>query len=267
MRAQLAVAFPERPGSERDAIARASLLHLGWMAGEVVAIRSYDRRLADYVTFAPGSEATLRELVSRGNGAIFVAGHIGNWELMARRAAQVVSLATIAKAGPDPRLNELIGRFRSEGKVGTLWREDPATGRAMIRVFREGGALGILIDQDTRVQGVFVPFFGRLAFTPRAVGDLALRFRAAVFVGTVRRRGPRVLDGHEIEIREIPYDPNPADREVESVRITAACTAALEQTIRARPSEWVWMHERWKRQPSQAPQASSVPNSRELSAG
>ena len=50
--------------------------------------------------------------------------------------------------------------------------------------------LGILIDQDTSVQGVFVPFFGPPAYTPRAAADLALRF-APVVVGTCRRRGPR----------------------------------------------------------------------------
>jgi KDO2-lipid IV(A) lauroyltransferase len=137
----------------------------------------------------------------------------------------------------------------------------------MIRAFREGKIFGLLIDQDTKVQGVFVPFFGRAAFTPRAAGDLALRFRPQVVVGTCRRRGPGLGAGHEIEVREVPYDPDPADREAESVRITAACTAILEEAIRARPEEWVWMHRRWKtRPPAEGDDASSVPKSRELSA-
>lgn len=44
---------------------------------------------------------------------------------------------------------------------------DAYTGRAIIRTFRQGRALGLLVDQDTDVQGVFVPFSGRLAYTPR----------------------------------------------------------------------------------------------------
>ena len=48
---------------------------------------------------------------------------------------------------------------------------------------------------------------------------------------------------------EIPYDPKPADKEAEVLRITAACQAVLEDAIRRHPADWVWMHERWKTQP------------------
>jgi len=268
MLAHLAIAFPEKPLAEREAIGRAALLHLGWLAAEVVAIRGITPRLEEYVSFAPGAEETLHRAMARGRGLVYLTGHVGNWELMARRvAAAGIPCATIAKAGHDPALTALIEEMRADGKVETLWREDPSTARAMIRCFRQGKLLGILIDQDTKVQGVFVPFFGRPAFTPRAAGDLAVRFKAPVVVGWCRRRGPRPGDGHEIDVVEIPHEDEPADKEAESLRITAEGTRVLEQAIRSTPAEWVWMHQRWKRQPSIAPQASSVPNSRELSAG
>jgi len=265
--ASLAVAFPERPLAEREAIGRGSLRHLAWLAGEVVAPAGYADRIREYVSFHGDAEARLTEVMGRGRGVIYVTGHVGNWELMARRVAQQFPSVTIAKAGPDPRMNALIERMRTEGGVGTLWREDPRTSRAMIKALKQGKLFGLLIDQDTRVQGVFVPFFGRLAFTPRAAGDLALRFRTPVVAGWVRRRGPRPGDGHEIDLVEIPYDPDAADREAESLRITAACTARLEAAIRGRPEEWVWMHERWKTRPPGEIQANSMPNSRELSTG
>jgi KDO2-lipid IV(A) lauroyltransferase len=47
---------------------------------------------------------------------------------------------------------------------------------------------------------------------------------------------------------EIPYDPEAPDREAEAIRLTAACTAVLEDAIRRNPVEWVWWHERWRRQ-------------------
>jgi len=155
----------------------------------------------------------------------------------------------IAKAGWDRKLNELVERFRARGGVTTLWREDPDTGRAIIRTFRSGKALGLLIDQDTNVQGVFVPFFGRLAWTPRAAAEFAVRFGAPVVVGTVHRRGPRPGDGHLLEAQEIQFSSDPPDREAEVVRLTTACTAALEEAIRRHPAEWVWMHERWRTRP------------------
>ena len=116
------------------------------------------------------------------------------------------------------------------------------------------------------MQGVFVPFFGRLAYTPRAVGDLALRFGATVVVGTSHRRGPGAGAGHELDVVEVPYDEHPADREAEVVRVTAACAALQEAAIRRHPEEWVWMHDRWKtRPPSERSQAKEMPKSQELS--
>jgi KDO2-lipid IV(A) lauroyltransferase len=273
MCAQLALAFPEKTPAEREAIARASLLHLAWLAAEVITVPRWRTRLPDYVRLAPGAERVFRDAMGRGRGLLYVAGHVGNWELMAQRVPMLGPwpAATIAKATPDARLNALIERARADGGVETLWREDPATARAMIRCFKQNKILGLLIDQDTQVQGVFVPFFGRPAYTPRAAADLALRFRAPVVVGTCRRLGPRPGDGHEVIAVSVPYDPEAPDREAEAIRLTAACTAVLEDAIRRNPAEWVWMHERWKTAPNEgasaAPQAKPVPKSAELSGG
>lgn len=276
---QLETAFPERQPAEREAIARACLVHLAWLAAEVVTVPRWRSRLDDYVGLAPGAEEVFRGALGRSRGLVYVAGHVGNWELMAQRVPRLGPwpAATIAKATIHPGVNVLIEKARRAGGVETLWREDPATARAMIRCFKRNEILGILIDQDTSVQGVFVPFFGRPAFTPRAAADLALRFRAPVVVGTCRRRGAKPGDGHEVSAVEIAYDPDAPDREAEAIRLTAACTAVLEDAIRRNPAEWVWMHERWKSAPSPAgpptegpgagPQAKPVPKTAALSGG
>ncbi len=264
--AHLALAFPERTEAEREEIARGMFVHLGRSAMELAAIRSYDARLLSYVELA--APALLPEVMSRGQGMVFVTGHVGNWELLARAISRAgVPNAVIAKRNADEGLNRLAERLRAEGGVTTLWREDESTGRAIIRTLRGGKALGILIDQDTSVQGVFVPFFGRLAYTPRAAADLAIRFGAPVVVGTIHRRGPRAAGGHVLDLVEIPYDPKPVDREAEVVRVTAACSAALEAAIRRSPAEWVWMHERWKTQPPDPVRARAMPKSAELTDG
>ncbi len=246
--AHLAAAFPEKTPAEREGIVRDMFIHLGRSTTELASIRWYDRRLDGYVELSP--PGLLAEVMARGRGMVFVTGHIGSWELLARRIARAgVPNAVIAKSRADKKLNELAARFRAAGGVTTLWREDPETGRAIIKTFRSGKALGILIDQDTNVQGVFVPFFGRLAYTPRAAADFAVRFGAPVVVGTIHRKGPRAADGHRLELTEVRFSSDPPDRDAEVVRLTAACTAVLEAAIRRHPGEWVWMHERWKRRP------------------
>lgn len=250
MRASLAAAFPEKSEDEREAIARASLVHLGWVGAELITMRSWASRMDDYVEASPETVATVEGAVARGKGLILVLGHIGNWELTCRLSRYVQPNAVIAKRSWHASIDALAEDARAQNRVGTLWRDDPSTGRAMLRLFKQAGTLGILIDQDIRsVQSVFVPFFGRPAATPRAAADFALRSGAAVLVVTCHRRGPRAGDGHRLEVVEVAYDRAPVEREAEVIRLTAACVALQEQAIRRHPAEWVWMHQRWKTSP------------------
>ena len=251
--AHLAFAFPEKPDEERRAIARATFLHYGHGAAEAAQMPRIDRRLERYIGFAGDGEAMLRGASQAGKGFIFVTGHLGSWELLARRIVRAgVPAIVIAARSWDRRLDDMVEAFRLRGGVPTLFREDPGGGRKLLKSLREGMALGILIDQDTKVQSVFVPFFGHLASTPRAAADLALRFGCPVFVGWSRRRGPKAGDGYVLEVEPVPYDPAPADKDAEALRITAHCTARMEQAIRVAPEQWVWMHRRWKTKPPES---------------
>ena len=99
----------------------------------------------------------------------------------------------------------------------------------------------MLIDQDTKVDGVFVPFFGRLAWTPSGAADLAARFDAAVLPTFTER----LADGsHVARIQpamDLPADPTAA---------TAAMTERIEAQIHRVPEQWVWLHRRWRTRPS-----------------
>jgi len=251
--AHLAFAFPEKSDEERRAIARATFLHYGHGAAEAAQMPRIDRRLERYIGFAGDGEAMLRGASQAGKGFIFVTGHLGSWELLARRIVRAgVPAIVIAARSWDRRLDDMVEAFRLRGGVPTLFREDPGGGRKLLKSLREGMALGILIDQDTKVQSVFVPFFGHLASTPRAAADLALRFGCPVFVGWSRRRGPKAGDGYVLEVEPVPYEPAPADKDAEALRITAHCTARMEQAIRVAPEQWVWMHRRWKTKPPES---------------
>ena len=245
--AHLALAFPGKTEAERRDIARRMFVHLGMSAMEITSISSFQDRIEQYMEL---SGAELKAALARGKGIVFVTGHLGNWELMARAVAKVgAPVSAVAKRGGDARLMGLIEGWRQDGAVTTLWREDASTARALLRVFKENRVLGLLVDQDTNVQGLWVPFFGRPAWSPRAPADLALRTGAPILVGTSHRKSERPGDGFLFEVTEIRYDPRPADKEAEALRITAACQAVLEDAIRRHPADWVWMHERWKTQP------------------
>lgn len=244
--ASLAVAFPEKSEAERLELARACFRHLGACGGELAALRRIDPVLEQYVEFPEASRALLQAALAEGRGVVFVSGHVGNFELLARRVARAgFPSQTIAKEASDERTTALIQRVRESGGVKVIWRGRDGAARDMLRALKKGEILGLLIDQDTKVQGVFVDFFGKEAFTPRAAADLALRTGAAVVTGFAFRRPD---GGHRLELARVPL-PGSGDREADVRALTATLTAAIEGAIRQAPEAWVWMHARWKTRP------------------
>jgi KDO2-lipid IV(A) lauroyltransferase len=244
--ASLGTAFPHLTEKERLSLARDCFRHLGQSALELACIRQIDRRIESLVEWPEGDRQILEAAIKRGKGVVFVSGHIGNWELLARRVALAgFPSQSIAKEASDPRTTKMIERFRQQGRVGSIWRGQPGAAKQMLRALKAGEILGLVIDQDTKVQSLFVPFFGRPAATPRAPADLALRTGAAVVVGVCQRQkdGRYRLTMREIEPRST------GDKEVDAVWLTAALSSALEEAIRRAPEQWVWMHRRWKTQP------------------
>jgi KDO2-lipid IV(A) lauroyltransferase len=242
----LAIAFPEKGAAWRDRVGRESFANLGRSALETAIADKLQPRLRELVRLSPEAEALARAAHAEGKGVVLVACHIGNWELFARRIAALgLPSATVAKEAQDPRLTRLLQRSREGAGVQVFWRGSPGAARELLRFLKSGGMLGILIDQDTRVAGHFVPFFGRPAFTPRAAGDLAARLGAPMLFGCAHRLASGV---HEVVLRRIDV-PRIGDREADSLALTAAATRAIEEEIRANPTEWVWMHPRWRTLP------------------
>jgi len=241
-RAHLAIAFPDVSAEDRDRIGRASFANLGRSAFETA------RGDASQVQLPPEDEALLRRAHAQGRGVVVVTGHIGAWELFARRIAALgLPCGTVAKEAQDPRLTKLLLDARANAGVKVFWRGAPLSAREMLRFLKSGGVLGILIDQDTRVAGHFVPFFGRPAFTPRAAGDLAAHLDAPMLFGCAHR----VARGmHRVVFRPIDV-PRTGDRDADSIALTAAGTRAIEEEVRKHPADWVWMHPRWSTQQSE----------------
>ncbi len=239
-------AFPSLGTQAREALAKECFRHLGRAAFELACVRQIDSAPERWVEWPAADRAVLDGALARGKGVVFVSGHVGNWELLARRVALAgYSAHTIAKETSDPRLTALVERFRERGRLQSIWRGQDGAAKKMLRVLRDGAILGLLIDQDTRVQSVFVPFFGHPASTPRAAADLALRTRAALVVGFCQRQE----DGrYRISMRELEVTRG-EDAEADALQLTAALTSEIEAAIRRAPAQWVWMHRRWKTQP------------------
>jgi KDO2-lipid IV(A) lauroyltransferase len=242
----LQIAFPSLLPAERQALALKSFAFMGRCLAEICSYRRIDRRLRSYVELTESDRQLFARAVQEGRGVIFVSGHVGNFELLARRlAAEGFPNQTIAQRASDPRSTAFLERLRASGGVRTLWRGTEGMGQIMNRTLADGQILGFVIDVDTRVRGFFVDFFGVKAFTPRAAADLALRHRAAVLAGFVH---PRPQGGHRITLTRVPL-PASDDPEAGALALTQALTSEIEAAIRQSPHCWSWTHQRWKTRP------------------
>ena len=153
-----------------------------------------------------------------------------------------------AREAGDGKVNELLLGLRSRLGVRTVLRGSGGAARQILRTLRSGDVLGAIIDQDIKIDGVFVEFFGRPAYTPTGPVALALRAGSPVVLGCTWREP----DGAQ----RVRFDP-PIDlalqagehRKAAIHRYTAEFTAWLEARIREHPEQWVWIHRRWRRRP------------------
>ena len=242
--ANIRQAFPELGAAECRRLARRSWQHLGLTFVELCALLA--QPLDDFLArvSVEGSEHVHAAMAEHGR-ALMLTAHVGNWELLAAaRRLSPYGLSVIVRPLDAPGLDALANRLRRKADVQLIDKRRAL--RPVLSALAGGGMVAILLDQNaSRREGVFVPFFGRLASTSRAVAVLALRTGAPVVPIFARREaGGR----HRVIIH--PPLPIPAnDGEDAVVELTARCTAAIERTIREAPEQWLWLHARWRTRP------------------
>ena len=238
--AHLALAYPDLPESERRRIARGSIVHQGIVLAETLHLSR--RSCADverYVETEGWEEVAA--LAAAGRPVLILTGHCGNWELLAALInCRGLAMRVVGRRLDEPDLQELLLAARRRFGTETIERGAPGSSRRLLRSLREGGALGMLIDQDTKVEGVWVDFFGRPAYTPVGAAKIAAKVGAAVVPSFIERRA----DGRHLA-RFLP----PIDLPEGPAEATARMTAAIEAQVRRVPEQWVWMHRRWRRRP------------------
>ena len=248
----VALALPELDADTRRRLVQGTFRHAGESFAELGLYPKLARR-PGFVVFE--GQEVLDAALAGGRGAIGVTGHCGNWELLAATvAARGYPVSVVVRQVTDLRFHALIVGFRTAAGLEVLVRDDPAFLHGVRDALRRNRIVAMLIDQDTRSAGVFVPFFGRLAHTPPGAAVLALRARVPVFSIFIERRAE---GGHRIRAEALPM---PAARARSAVlELTARLTRAIEAQIRRAPAEWVWWHRRWRRRPpAPSPEVAEV---------
>lgn len=230
----LELVFPDMPARDRRALARRAARESGrtlagiWMSDDLAA------EVADVPLEGEGLEV-LRAAHESGRGAILVSGHYGQFDAvrhgLRREGIEVGALYRPSNnVHYDPLFREGLA-LAGEPIVA----KGPQGMREMLRHIRKGGFMAMLVDQYQK-GAPKIDFLGHPARTTLSAAELALRYDMPL-VPCFAPWG----DGERRIVVEAPIPPSDPNA------MMAEFNARLGSWVRRHPSQWYWLHRRWKR--------------------
>ncbi|MBD3296547.1 MAG: hypothetical protein GF392_04200 [Candidatus Omnitrophica bacterium] len=181
------------------------------------------------------------EAAGNPEGMIFLSAHYGNWELCTIKSVHIgAPMYLLARDQKMQKTYERLNELR-ESKGNKVIRKGMDI-KKIFRILREGKTLGVLGDQNAGPSGKLLDFFGRPA--SHAVGPFrfAQKSGAVILPCFMRRvKGPY----HEVSVEEPMRIPRNAD----ITPFMRKYIVQLEKHIKKAPSQWLWMHKKWKMTP------------------
>lgn len=255
----LSEAFPDWSAEKKREYALLAYEHLLMLGAEV----AYNQRLINFEGWGErarlgalgGAFATI--LAPRPQPCILVTGHVGNWELCGYLLALLgIPVHGIYRPLDLQPLDEWMRGVRS--RRGMYLVDKFGAMRELPRIMERAEHPAFVADQNAGDRGLFVPFFGRLASSYKAIALTAQRYEAPIVVAYARRIGgerlgegkaqPRALR-FEIEVVD-NFGPQEWNAQPDPIfYITARYRRGLEQCIRQVPEQVLWMHRFWKARP------------------
>ena len=235
----LALCFPELDAAARDAMARENAAQSG--IGLFEFLRAWWGRVSDgSPRYTLDGLHHLEALRTQGRGVLLVSAHFVQLELSARLLTRHVPVAGMYRPHRDAAMEWAVkaGRLRYAASMFTKDELRPA-----LKHLKGGGILWYAPDQESRRgDSVFVPFFGQPAWSLTSTHQLA-RLSGAAVCPFFHERLP---DGsYRLEVQAPLQDFPSKDAAVDTARVMAA----LEAMIRRAPTQYLWMHKRFKTQP------------------
>ena len=237
----LALCFPELDADAQAALLRRSFEELG------IGLFEFARAWWGSVEPMRGKVAVeglehLEAARAGGRGVIIISGHFVTLELAARLMCDHAPLAGMYRPHDGAAMEWAVLRGRLRYATAMFPREEL---RPALRPLKQGGLLWFAPDQDTRRgDSVFVPFFGRPAYSLTSTHQLA-RLSGAAVLGFAHVRH----DDGSYTLRLTPaFEAFPS---ADASADTAGVRAAIAPLIRAAPTQYLWIHRRFKRQPEQ----------------
>ena len=236
----LALCFPELEEGERDHLSRRHFRNLAESLAEVAVAWQRPGRFDERFGRIVGLEH-LEAAKAQGRGVMLITGHTTCLEMGARLFGERFEAAGIYRPLSNPVLEEFQNSGRSRYARHMFPRHDL---RGMVRHLRAGGVLWYAPDQDFGLsRSTFAPFFGIETATANGILELARLGRAVV----VPMYPVKDEDSGQVTVHIEPaFDDFPGD---DARTDLSRFNAFLERYVRKAPTQYWWLHRRFKTAP------------------
>jgi Kdo2-lipid IVA lauroyltransferase/acyltransferase len=183
--------------------------------------------------------------LAQGRGLLMMTPHLGCFEVAAQAYAErfgaQAPMTALYRPARQAWLRELVAASRDRDGLQAA----PATlsgVRQMLRAIKKGECVGLLPDQvPPEGLGIWVPFFGRPAYTMTLAARLFQQTGAAVVLLWCERLSWG--RGFVVHVRDFPALPAEATLE----QATLAVNQAMERLILEAPAQYLWGYNRYKK--------------------
>ncbi len=252
----LRAAFPEKDSAWHEEVGRRSFQQIVMLVMDVfftprLAVKE---RWRDYSRLIHIER--VKWMMQEKRGLLMATGHYGNFEIIGYMLGQWgFNVYSIARPLDNPYINRYLYGIRQ--RKGQKIIDKFGASDQMEQLANEGATLCFIADQDAGRKGLFVDFFGRKASSYKSIPLLAIHFNMPIAVGGARRVGDRFF--FELECFRIIMPEEWKDRDDPVQWLAQEYSCALEAFIRKDPTQYWWVHRRWKTRPRQELRDQSAP--------
>jgi KDO2-lipid IV(A) lauroyltransferase len=244
----LRASFPEKDDAWLEDVGRRSFQHIVMMVMDTIFTPRLLRKDNWSQYIKPVNIERAKWMSKENKGLLMLTGHYGNFEIIGYLLGQFFyNVYSIARPLDNPFINDYLYGIREQ--TGQKILDKKGVSEQMVQLVEDGATMCFISDQDAGRKGVFVDFFGRKASSYKSIGLLAIQYNLPIVVGCCRQVPGEYF--FEVEVGRIIEPAEWAGKDNPLHWVTQEYNAELEKLIRKDPTQYWWLHRRWKTRPKE----------------
>jgi Kdo2-lipid IVA lauroyltransferase/acyltransferase len=226
--------------SHREKILRRCFENFGMTIAEFARIKKYQKsHLKNKIHIE--NVHIIDQTIELGKGLLFLSGHYDNWELLIQAISiRGLKTAIVVRKQHNLLVNDFVNNIRESRFIEVI--EAETSPREIIRAFKKGMAVAVLMDVWGGEDGHMIELFGQKVSTISGAIEIAVKHKTPIIIEFVKRQS----NGRHV----ITISDSIIPGETEGLKtvddIMKFYHSKLEAAIRDKPFFWLWTHKRFK---------------------